>query len=272
MREHRAAGTSAGSFRSAVIRRRTNLVDVRCLPRVRSTNAYAAALIRDRSLQLPGAVVASQQTVGRGQHDRRWWSDAGCLTVTYAFRMPDITSADELPFPLLVGLAVLRVIRLIADDPAKIQVKWPNDVLAAGRKLAGVLCERHDKVILAGVGVNIAADIASAPSALRQQMTSLDALTAAPPDRQTVLIEVWTALSLLLQDIADRGEAAWREPYEAAMFRRDDRLRVCMDDADDIVGVCTGVSAEGNLCVQTQAGPQQIRTGRIDLTDSQKHA
>ena len=116
-------------------------------------------------------VVAETQTASRGRLGRRWVSDSGNLYFSTLFR-PNV---DALPLlSPLAGVAVARAVRQTASlYPA---IKWPNDVMIDGRKVAGILAEstmsgsRVDHAIV-GVGVNVALDVSADPeiSATRRQ-------------------------------------------------------------------------------------------------------
>jgi BirA family biotin operon repressor/biotin-[acetyl-CoA-carboxylase] ligase len=78
---------------------------------------------------------------------------------------------------LLAGLAVRNAAAELTGCEA-VQLKWPNDILHDGRKVAGLLCERIEKVDLVGLGLNVNLDPANAPDPLRNQITSLSRIGA----------------------------------------------------------------------------------------------
>jgi BirA family biotin operon repressor/biotin-[acetyl-CoA-carboxylase] ligase len=173
-------------------------------PRLRSTNDHAAALRRRGELFAPAVVVTPHQLAGRGRGDNTWFSTAQTLTVTFAMPVEEHLAAHQLP--LIAGLAVRAAAQeLLAASLARqaarhgvgqslripeVQLKWPNDVLHVGRKLAGLLCERIDKVDLIGIGLNVNLEPAEAPPALREKVTSLSALAGETFDLTEVLIVV----------------------------------------------------------------------------------
>lgn len=110
-----------------------------------------------------GAVVtAERQTAGRGRQGREWVSPPGSLALSMIVR----ERFDRL-LSLRAGLAVARV-----AGPAA-RVKWPNDVLLGGRKVAGVLVELHEGAAIVGIGVNVAVELAALPAPVAQRAGTL---------------------------------------------------------------------------------------------------
>ena len=113
-----------------------------------STNSVAAAGARSGS---PAGlvVVADHQTAGRGRFGRRWEDrPGGSLLMSCLVDMPPRPTL----VPLAAGLSVADVVTRAGPDP---ELKWPNDVLIAGRKCAGVLVEVCSPLLVVGIGVNI---------------------------------------------------------------------------------------------------------------------
>src|SRR2546423_10118412 len=142
-------------------------------PRLRSTNDHAAALRRRGKLFAPAMVLTSKQIAGRGRGSNSWWWAAGSLAVTFVFPVEEHLSPHQIP--LVAGLAVRDAAAELSGDES-VALKWPNDVTHRGRKLAGLLCERVNKVDLIGVGVNVNIQPQKAPRGLREQITSLSAI------------------------------------------------------------------------------------------------
>jgi len=156
---------------------------------------------RARELAAAGAphgtlVTAGVQTAGRGRQGRTWTAPAGrALLLSLVVREPDAL------LPLRGGLAVADV-----AGPAA-RVKWPNDVLVAGRKIAGVLAEGRpqERWAVLGIGVNAAVDPAAFPADLRDRVGTLGREPSA------VLTELLAALEVRLAEPADSALAALRE-------------------------------------------------------------
>ncbi len=159
------------------------------------------------------AVLAERQTGGRGREGRTWESPPGGLYLSVLLR-PQKAPASLLP--LAAGVAVAEA--LSAFGVAS-ELKWPNDVLASGRKLAGILAEASSsgagvEWVVLGIGVNVALDARSLPPDLRGGVTSLHAEGAvgAAPDAVAAAVLVQLALWYdALREAPSRVAAAWRE-------------------------------------------------------------
>src|SRR5688572_30222561 len=165
----RVRGEGARAFKLATLRHDLKPFKLHWFPRLRSTNNHAAELRRRGGLFAPAVVLTGRQVAGRGRGSNAWWSAAGSVTVTFVFPVEEHLSPHQVP--LLAGLAVRdAAAELVGDD--RVALKWPNDVLYDGRKLAGLLCERVSKADLIGVGLNVNNHPREAPPALRRQITS----------------------------------------------------------------------------------------------------
>ena len=143
-------------------------------------------LVRD----LPeGAVAATDnQTGGRGRRGRQWVSEPG-TGVLFSLSLWPATPAERLaPFSLVLAEAVCQAL----DERA--MVRWPNDVLVDGRKLAGVLPEVRGGQLIAGIGINADAAAEQLPGDARVPPTSLRLLRGGPVDRGEVLAAVLHAI------------------------------------------------------------------------------
>ncbi len=128
---------------------------------VPSTNDYAFSLA---NRQEPAIVVARKQTKGRGRFHRRWFGDEDSLLFSLLLFL-----GKELPSPASItqfaGLALCRVIdRLTKLSPGKSEreektpiplLRWPNDLLINGKKVAGILCEQRRDAVVIGIGINV---------------------------------------------------------------------------------------------------------------------
>lgn len=124
-----------------------------------STNTWA--LTNLSNLNHGDVVFTQQQTVGRGQHGRTWYSPTGVLTTSIA--LDHIPTAQLPQLSLFAGLAVIYAIEnLLPNLQGQLQLKWPNDVLLNKRKLAGILCEASTNGatsrVVVGIGLNISVD------------------------------------------------------------------------------------------------------------------
>jgi BirA family biotin operon repressor/biotin-[acetyl-CoA-carboxylase] ligase len=152
-------------------------------PELDSTNLHALSNIRKLS---DGDVIqALVQTAGHGRLNRRWISDVPgnlCLSLVLkpAHRMP-----ADLPLANLSQLLALSVCRALDDRGVRAMLKWPNDVLVGGKKIAGLLAETITRHGFAGLVLGLGVNLNLAPEAIAsidQPATSLSACTGRPVD------------------------------------------------------------------------------------------
>jgi BirA family biotin operon repressor/biotin-[acetyl-CoA-carboxylase] ligase len=182
---------------------------------VDSTNTRAAARAIDHP-RLPVLVTAVTQSAGRGRAGRAWRSPAGGAWFSLAWPCPK-DARDTAAAPLVVGLALFDAIgdRLGPRLRDRLRIKWPNDVLLADRKVAGILCERTvtpgtggeagGHTLIAGVGVNANVDPASLGDTLRVTATSLQLATGRPIDVRGFIDAVVERMIDRLKALVTRG-------------------------------------------------------------------
>jgi BirA family transcriptional regulator, biotin operon repressor / biotin---[acetyl-CoA-carboxylase] ligase len=250
-------------------RLRTQLKPLRLhwFPRLRSTNDHAAALRRRRELYAPAVVLTGHQLAGRGRGGNAWFSGPGSLTVTFAFRAEEHLLTHQLP--LVAGLAVREAIEGVlraampADAPA-VQLKWPNDILCNGRKLAGLLCERVDRIDLIGVGLNVNLDMARAPRALRDRITSLQRETGLNFDLTDVLSAVAHSLHRRIGRRGDRLFAEYLAEYDRHHALVGKTVTIAGENGSAaLTGRCEGLDQQGRLLLRHRQTLHRIIAGHV---------
>lgn len=206
-------------------------------------------------------VVAETQTASRGRVGRRWVSEDGNLYFSVLFR-PDV---DALPLlSPMAGVAVARAVRQVAGLYPT--VKWPNDIMIDGRKVAGILAEsamsgsRIDHAVV-GVGINVALDV-SADSEIAESAASLNALSTAEIDRSELLRRILQNMDALYLDLG-RGRSPipeWRRWLDTL----GQRVVVTHHGASS-EGIAEDVDELGNLLLRTDSG-QLLTVTAGDIT------
>lgn len=204
-----------------------------------------------------GAVVATEhQTAGRGRLGRRWDEPAGSsVLMSVLLRPPAGRAVAELS--LVAGLAVARAIE--AETGASALLKWPNDVLLRGAKVAGILAEARDGVIV-GIGVNVAQEASELP--VRETLPaagSLRTATGVAHDRAALLATILDEL----ERAYDTWVAGGLAPLHAELERRD-ALRGRRVRADGIESVGAGIDAGGRLML---ADGRHLASGELELLE-----
>jgi BirA family biotin operon repressor/biotin-[acetyl-CoA-carboxylase] ligase len=149
-------------------------------------------------------VTAAEQSAGRGRQGRTWSAPAGrALLASVVVRDPPAL------LPLVAAVAVADAVAARASAQ-EVRIKWPNDVLLGGRKVAGILAEGRlqEGWAVLGVGLNVALDPAALPAELRETAASMG---LRPADVEPVLAELLDALGRRLAGDQDTVLAAWRE-------------------------------------------------------------
>jgi BirA family biotin operon repressor/biotin-[acetyl-CoA-carboxylase] ligase len=239
----------------------------RYLPVVGSTNdvarEWAGAGAPDWAL-----VIADAQTAGRGRGERRWLTEpGGALAFSLVLRpMPHEVGC----FPRFTALAALGLIKALSGLSLAAQIKWPNDVLLAGRKVAGVLVEadwqsaRVEAVVI-GMGVNVSPASVPPADSLRYPATAVEVALGKAIDRWALLAETLTAIrnyrAILALD-------ALVEDWNAHLAMRGEWVRFRVHGESPQKLRVLGVQPDGGLMLERKDGAlMQALSGEI-LMDS----
>lgn len=202
----------------------------------------------------PGDVfTADFQTAGRGRLDHKWLSEPGeNLMMSVVLDVADLPPEHIATLPLAVGLAVLRGLSPFLRGLSPCRLKWPNDVLVDGRKLAGILCERQGDVVIAGLGVNVkqrkfAVDIEKRATSLALLSSSSGSVPTVAAVRDAIL----AALDEVYSTWRAGGFAAIYPDIVAHDYLRGQTLGIIQTDDDraPLKGVCGGIQPDGSLLV-----------------------
>ncbi|OSM04856.1 putative biotin--acetyl-CoA-carboxylase ligase [Magnetofaba australis IT-1] len=219
-------------------------------PTIDSTNAEAARLARAGA---PAGTLccADAQSAGRGRLDRRWISPPGRHLYFSAVLRPAISPRYAAQLTLMAGLAIGEALNDLGVTG--LAIKWPNDILLDGRKVAGILTEmaaqpeRVDHVIV-GVGVNVHGGAADFPAGLNVPPATLDEHTGRRWDRAELLAAIVRAIARWDQRYADGGFAAIREPWLARSQICGKRVAIHLESGS-FTGCATDLDADGFLLV-----------------------
>ena len=225
-----------------------------------STNADLAARARGGAAE--GAVlVAMEQTAGRGRLDRQWVSPPGASISLSVLLQPKPEFPQWGWLSLLAGMAVSAAIADLADDPASVTLKWPNDVLIQGQKVCGILSERVEHPsgarAVVGMGINVTLTRGQLPV---PTATSL-ALQGFPTDQNRILAGVLTHFERLYRSWQFRGSL--RGEYEARCASIGVPLTIHLDGAHRVTGTGRGVDEFGRLQVATPRGVESFAVGDV---------
>jgi BirA family biotin operon repressor/biotin-[acetyl-CoA-carboxylase] ligase len=226
-----------------------------------STNAL---LLARPPTEHPVLLAAEMQTAGRGRRGRRWHSARGAgLTFSIARRMPQPVSALG-GLSLAAGVAVANALRDLGAS--EVALKWPNDLVARGAKLGGILVETRaqDRETLAVVGVGInCRGTEGLDRRLRRDVIALERLLGRLPSRNELLARLATGLLDALAAFSAHGFAPLRTDWEAMHAHAGRRIRVRLAGGQVLTGVATGVGSDGALKLRTRRGLRDIHSAHI---------
>src|SRR5689334_14982368 len=264
--------------------------EVRVVEETGSTNADLLAEAQAGARE--GLVlVAEEQTAGRGRMGRRWISPPR-RALTFSVLVRPAVPAGLLGWvPLLAGVAVASALEYTAGVDARL--KWPNDVLVDGAKIAGILAERWGNAVVVGTGINVLQQRGELPV---PTATSLLVAQGAPPGvahpagagpaagaaqvRGAESADGADVRERLLADVLDelaRWYRAWldqprpgdadgcglREEYLRRSGTVGAAVTVMLPGGQDLTGTAAGIDAAGRLEIRTPAGLVQVSAGDV---------
>jgi BirA family biotin operon repressor/biotin-[acetyl-CoA-carboxylase] ligase len=228
-----------------------------------STNTEVARLAGD-GVDEGLAVVADEQTAGRGRLQRAWSSTKGA-GLYFSILLRPALPPDH--WPLITFVAALAVGDALLDASAvHTDIKWPNDLLAHDRKICGILAEAIEtpkgRAVVLGIGINLTND--AFPHDLNSVATSVANESGGAPEREAILASLLNALSRwysLLHETEgpEKIVAAWASRSSYAT----DKLVQVRNGDETLQGVTRGVENDGALRLETAQGIQLIRAGDV---------
>lgn len=213
---------------------------------------------------IDGAVlIAEHQSAGRGRNGRAWSTPPRsqiALSVGIAAAGVPVTTWGWVP--LLTGIAVVDAVRATTGVDAKL--KWPNDVLVGGGKLAGILAEvaAPDAVIVVGLGLNVTLTPDEAPD---PRATSLLMLGSTMLDRSVLLGAVLAELSVRIDRWRSSGgsDEFLVEDYRRLSSTLGTRVCATLPGGREIIGVATDLGESGQLSIDTGTQTMEVSAGDI---------
>ncbi|HSW69581.1 MAG TPA: biotin--[acetyl-CoA-carboxylase] ligase [Gammaproteobacteria bacterium] len=239
-----------------------NLSKIEIFDTIDSTNTWL--LKQAKAGAASGHVcLAEQQTQGRGRLGRSWYSPRGTniyCSLLWRFS-PD---QDVSGLGIAVGVMVVNALSQYGIR-LRLQLKWPNDVLARSRKLSGILLERNESAVVIGIGINL--DVKSAEEKNWIDVAELTGRTAERNVLMGLLLnEMLTKLPLFEKNGLNLFLPEWRK-YDALLGKN----IVINTPRENIPGVMRGVNENGELLLENKAGVlQNFASGEASVIRSHK--
>jgi len=236
---------------------------------VDSTNSALMRLAESGEQAADGLVMfAERQTSGRGRLQRRWHSaERHSLTMSILLR-PPLPPSDVPQLSLLTALAVQRALLPFLPQA---RIKWPNDILCAGRKLAGILIEMRSEpgrvqAVVIGIGLNVRPPDGGWPEEMAGIAGDVSSLSGQSLRRMDVAVALLREIDMLYQNYLRDGFAAIRDHWWQAHIASGKRVRV--DNGSGYIdGIAEALDTDGALLLRTASGLERIVAGDLQLME-----
>lgn len=220
-----------------------------------------------------GAVLTTNhQTGGRGRLGRTWTDVPGQSLLASLVLRPNLP-ADRLGLiPLAAGLAIAEALDTVTGTRGTALVKWPNDVLVDGRKVAGILTEAQHgpegSMVIVGMGVNVSQT--AFPDALANRAGSIRQLVGLDIDREDLLRAILAALATLLNGLATGRAPEVIDRFERRMANRGTLVTVADGSGRETSGIARGVAPDGALRLEVNGREHRMYAGEVTVPEDRR--
>ena len=260
--EHRPVAFEASAIEAAL--REFPLGGLRVFQSLASTNDEALAWASQGAADL-SLVIADKQTAGRGRAGRKWFTAPGTALAVSAILRSDSATKD--PLGRLAGLGAIALADACEAFGLRPAIKWPNDVLLDGRKVAGVLVEsqwsgNNPQGAVVGLGLNVLSGSVPPAGTVRFPATSMERALGHAISRVDMLRAVVSAL------------VSWRPrmntpeflmAWESRLAFRGQKVLLMRDGQPPLTGDLLGLEGDGSLRLMGLEGQLQVQMGEVQL-------
>lgn len=211
--------------------------------------------------------VADRQSAGKGRRGRTWESPEGSSIYMSILLRPDIMPSKASMLTLVMGLSAAEGIKEITGIDAKI--KWPNDIVADGKKVCGILTEMATEIeyinyVVIGVGINVNQE--TFPDGLKSTATSLRLTKGRSFGRAEIIAAVLKAFEKNYELFLDAGDlSGLREGYNGLLVNRGESVRV-LEPGNEYEARAKGISDAGELIVMMPDGEERyVFSGEVSV-------
>jgi BirA family biotin operon repressor/biotin-[acetyl-CoA-carboxylase] ligase len=193
---------------------------------------------------------AERQTAGRGRQGKAWISPSGNLYASTLVR----SQPHDPPAPTLALVAAIALQEVASIFGVEATIKWPNDLLAGGHKLSGILLERADDTVVIGFGVNLACH----PENLDRPATSIASITGNAPDPEVFLAALIASFARWLSRWRMEGLASVRDRWLEKAHPIGSALTTRLPDGKSFDGLFCGLDEGGALRLRLADGSVHV--------------
>lgn len=233
---------------------------------VGSTNDLAKELAQKGAAD-GTVIIAEEQTAGKGRMGRRWFSPAGKGLWFSVILKPEISPTDAPKLTLVTAVAVALALRGIGIPAG---IKWPNDILIHGRKLAGILTEMNaefDRVhyLIVGIGINVSLGTGILPSELSDIVTSLEEHMEGRYSRIQILASLLNNLDSLYRNFSQGQFSQILTQWKEMSVTLNRKVRIhAIGNVDE--GIAFDIDEEGALLLMKEDGTlKRVLSGEVSL-------
>ncbi len=235
-------------------------------PEIDSSNRYLMDKLSE-GLEHGYVCMAERQTAGRGRRGRPWVSPFArniYMSFYWRFEMtPELLSG----LGLAIGVGVIRALRRLNIEDA--DLKWPNDILWQGRKLAGILLEMRGESagpyhVVIGVGLNVDMANTDSTAEIDQPWVDLQHIAAQPISRNEIAAILLSELLLVAEQFQRFGLAPFLDEWIAADAYAGKAVEI-QQGTETIIGYARGVDGNGAVLLETDLGMRQFHSGEVSL-------
>lgn len=235
------------------------------LEEIDSSNDYAKKIIANNKNYRSGIIYANKQTKGRGRQNKTWISEAG-LAMTFSL----VFDSQDLVLPAFTSLIAAKALHQallsyseIKNSAQKLTIKWPNDIYAADKKIAGILTEniyhkdKLQKQIL-GIGLNFASE--NFQVADLKNAASIKSIYSFTPQLSDLFLKILASIEkTFIEENFDY------DYINANSFLKGKKIR-CMQNNLQVIGTANGINNRGELLLELEdQGIKKISSGSIEL-------
>ena len=243
------------------------LVGKRCvvLDETDSTNSVAMRMAMEEAAPEGTVIFAHRQTKGRGRLGRVWHTMPEAALAFSLILRPKLPPEHVTQLPLMAAVAVHHALQPLLPH---LGIKWPNDLLCNGKKLAGILAEMraepgHIHAVVLGIGINIRAPESGWPADIAQPATDLCSESGKSVSRLDIAARLIASLDECYNELICNGFEGLRERWWNAHAFTNQQVRVLQGDGY-IKGIAAALDSDGALLLETSKGLERVVAGDLE--------